>query len=327
VRCAVSQSGRATCENLRLGSPTAITSATPVTASFASQRSKSMRGRHDNHRRFEVPAANGSRPIAGGRLCGGKVSELFRTGEWICRRSNRSREALDRILLFGGLLSQRDPIELSCEGVMRQPEVCKHQVCDHCGGRFGMVTHRWWGNKFCKRACKNAHRRENHHTQSGWVIPRFFTFAGGACLAAAVAVAMLTLLLASANAAPGEERPVAGSSLEFNKEDGTLYIDWSGPIVAGMADDLRAALGKYDLEPRGPLPRLGWWSGRRGRPCHRGPQRDQATASTHHRGGPRQAVCVHVHTDLPPRRGLSRGRYGGGDTSFANGFWSSLRRM
>ena len=91
-----------------------------------------------------------------------------------------------------------------------------------------MVTHRWWGNKFCKRACKNAHRRENHHTQSGWVIPRFFTFAGGACLAAAVAVAMLTLLLASANAAPGEERPVADSSLEFNKEDGTLYIDWSG---------------------------------------------------------------------------------------------------
>jgi hypothetical protein len=107
------------------------------------------------------------------------------------------------------------------------------------------VTHRWWGNKFCKRACKNAHRRENHHTQSGWVIPRFFTFAGGACLAAAVAVATLTLLLASANAAPGEERPVAGSSLKFNKEDGTLYIDSSGPIVAGMADDLRAALGKY----------------------------------------------------------------------------------
>src|SRR5215475_8185437 len=47
-----------------------------------------MRGRHDNHQRFEVPATNGCRPIAGGRLCGGKVSELFRTGEWICRRSN-----------------------------------------------------------------------------------------------------------------------------------------------------------------------------------------------------------------------------------------------
>jgi hypothetical protein len=40
---------------------------------------------------------------------------------------------------------------------MRQPQVCKHQVCDHCGGRFGMVTHRWWGNKFCKRTCKDAY--------------------------------------------------------------------------------------------------------------------------------------------------------------------------
>jgi hypothetical protein len=129
---------------------------------------------------------------------------------------------------------------------MRQPEVCKHQVCDHCGGRFGMVTHRWWGDKFCKRTCKNAYLRENHHTLSGWFIPRFFTFAGGACLAAVVAVALLTLLLASANAAPGEEQSAAGISLEFNREDGALYIDLSGPIVAGTADDVRAALGKHD---------------------------------------------------------------------------------
>jgi hypothetical protein len=34
------------------------------------------------------------------------------------------------------------------------------QACDHCGGRFGMVTCRWWGNKFCKRTCKDAYRRE-----------------------------------------------------------------------------------------------------------------------------------------------------------------------
>src|SRR5262249_30264044 len=67
-------------------SPTAITSATPVTARLPPQRSKSMRGRHDNHQRLEVPATNGSRPIADGRLCRGKVSELFHTGEWICRR-------------------------------------------------------------------------------------------------------------------------------------------------------------------------------------------------------------------------------------------------
>jgi len=35
-----------------------------------------------------------------------------------------------------------------------------HQACDHCGGHFGMVTHRWWGNKFCRRTCKDAYRRE-----------------------------------------------------------------------------------------------------------------------------------------------------------------------
>ena len=40
------------------------------------------------------------------------------------------------------------------------PPVCKRQVCDRCGGRFGMITHRWWGNKFCKRTCKDAYLRE-----------------------------------------------------------------------------------------------------------------------------------------------------------------------
>jgi hypothetical protein len=145
----------------------------------------------------------------------------------------------DRLLLFGWLLSQRDPIGLSCEGVMRQPQVCKHQVCDHCGGRFGMVTHRWWGNKFCKRTCKNAHLRENHHALSGWVISRFFAFAGGACLAAAVAVVALALPFVLSNAAPAEEQSPAGVSLDFDEKDGTLYIEWSGPIVAGTADDLR----------------------------------------------------------------------------------------
>jgi hypothetical protein len=38
---------------------------------------------------------------------------------------------------------------------MRHP-----QFCDHCGGRFGLVTHRWWHNKFCKRTCKDAYVRE-----------------------------------------------------------------------------------------------------------------------------------------------------------------------
>ena len=149
VRCAVNQSGRVICEDSQRGSPTAMTTATRVTARLPPQCSKSMQGRHDNHRRFEVPTTNGSRPLAGGRLCG-DTSEHVRTGEWICRRGNRWREVLDRLLLFGWLLSQRGPIELSCESVMRRSQVCKHQVCDYCGGRFGMVTHRWRGDKFCK---------------------------------------------------------------------------------------------------------------------------------------------------------------------------------
>jgi hypothetical protein len=49
VPCAVSQSGRATCEKSQRGYPTAITSATSVTAKLASQQYKLMLGRHDNH--------------------------------------------------------------------------------------------------------------------------------------------------------------------------------------------------------------------------------------------------------------------------------------
>jgi membrane-bound ClpP family serine protease len=77
------------------------------------------------------------------------------------------------------------------------------------------------------------------------VIALLSTFAGRACLAAAVAIAALTPPLAPANAAPAEERTPAGASLHFNEEDSTLYIDWSAPILAGMADYLRTALGKY----------------------------------------------------------------------------------
>jgi len=40
------------------------------------------------------------------------------------------------------------------------PPVRKHQVCDRCGGPFGMITHRWWSNKFCKRTCKDGYLRE-----------------------------------------------------------------------------------------------------------------------------------------------------------------------
>jgi hypothetical protein len=98
-----------------------------------------------------------------------------------------------------------------------------------------MVTHRWWGNKFCKRTCKNAYLRENHHTLSGWAIPRLFGFAGGAWLAAAVAVVALALPFVLSNAAPAEEQSPAGASLDYDKKNGTLYIEWPGPIVEPVA--------------------------------------------------------------------------------------------
>jgi hypothetical protein len=56
--------------------------------------------------------------------------------------------------------ASRYPPQSSCASVTRHTQAPKHQVCDHCGGRFGLVTHRWWGNKFCKKVCKDAYIRE-----------------------------------------------------------------------------------------------------------------------------------------------------------------------
>jgi ATP-dependent protease ClpP protease subunit len=70
-------------------------------------------------------------------------------------------------------------------------------------------------------------------------------FASWASLAAAVAIATVTPCVAAPTATPDEEETAATSSLEFNDEDGTLTIEWSGPIVPGMTDYLRTALDKY----------------------------------------------------------------------------------
>src|SRR6202048_1585145 len=64
VRCAVSQSGRATYEISRRSSPTAITSATSIAAKVPSLHSNIMRWHHDNPRRFKIIPANGSQPQA-----------------------------------------------------------------------------------------------------------------------------------------------------------------------------------------------------------------------------------------------------------------------
>ena len=64
VRCAASQSGRATYEISRRSSPTAITSATSITAKCPFLHSNIMRWHHDNPRRFKISPANGSQPQA-----------------------------------------------------------------------------------------------------------------------------------------------------------------------------------------------------------------------------------------------------------------------
>src|SRR5262249_11473055 len=62
-----------------------------------------------------------------------------------------------------------------------------------------------------------------------------FGFAGGAWLAAAVAVVALALPFVLSNAAPAEGQAPAGASLDYDKKNGTLYIEGPGPIVGPRA--------------------------------------------------------------------------------------------
>ena len=63
-------------------------------------------------------------------------------------------------------------------------------------------------------------------------------------------MAALMLPVATAEAASDEERPAPPPSLEFNQQDGSLNIEWSGPIVPGMADYVRSALDRYGARSR-----------------------------------------------------------------------------
>jgi|HubBroStandDraft_2_1064218.scaffolds.fasta_scaffold502508_1 hypothetical protein len=52
--------------------------------------------------------------------------------------------------------------------VMRYTQAPRHQVRDYCGGRFGLVTHRWWGNKFCiamSSSCSARSINTSHHIE------------------------------------------------------------------------------------------------------------------------------------------------------------------
>jgi hypothetical protein len=92
---AVSQSGRATCEKSQRGYPTAITSATSVTANLASQQYKLMLGRHDNHDALEL------RPVTIGAALRclpllGRAGASYRRGE-SCDCARRSQRRLRKL--------------------------------------------------------------------------------------------------------------------------------------------------------------------------------------------------------------------------------------
>jgi hypothetical protein len=95
---------------------------------------------------------------------------------------------------------------------------------------------------------------------------RLCAFAWHTFFAAAIAALALTLPFASADPTSAEEQAPAVLSLDFVQQNGTLEIDWSGLIVAGVADELRASVAKYGTGPktRGAVPRFGRGAGRRG---------------------------------------------------------------
>ena len=90
------------------------------------------------------------------------------------RRELPARSRQPQLLLRSGVLSRplsAGPLSTQAtrEGLMTIIQVTNQTVpaarparqrCDHCGGSFGLVTHRWWDSKFCKRRCKEAHIRE-----------------------------------------------------------------------------------------------------------------------------------------------------------------------
>jgi hypothetical protein len=87
---------------------------------------------------------------------------------WLLARADNAALLLQSAMLRQSLRARRPSTRIgnrgmerdSQENVMRVQHAQERQVCDHCGGRFGLVTHCWWGNKFCKRACRDNHIRE-----------------------------------------------------------------------------------------------------------------------------------------------------------------------
>jgi hypothetical protein len=74
---------------------------------------------------------------------------------------------------------------------------------------------------------------------------RLCAFARHTFFAATIAALVLTLAFACADPTSAEEQAPAVLSLDFDQQKGRLEIDWSGLIVAGVADELRASVAKH----------------------------------------------------------------------------------
>jgi len=93
----------------------------------------------------------GLRHVARRRLRRAELSEQFRPGETGFAIEASSERRPHRLLCSAGCYLNEVPAGLLWESVMKTTP-----SCDHVGGRFGMVHHRWWGRKFCDGKCKDA---------------------------------------------------------------------------------------------------------------------------------------------------------------------------
>jgi hypothetical protein len=130
-----------------------------------SSRSKPQNAGCGGRREMKFVLVNGRTPRSG---------VLLRIVLRADRRELPARSRQPQLLLRSGVLSRplsAGPLSTQAtrEGLMTIIQVTNQTVpaarparqrCDHCGGSFGLVTHRWWDSKFCKRRCKEAHIRE-----------------------------------------------------------------------------------------------------------------------------------------------------------------------
>ena len=46
--------------------------------------------------------------------------------------------------------------------------------CANCGGKFGLVCHRHWGLRFCRKVCKTSFLGGNAHLEPIRIFPHCF---------------------------------------------------------------------------------------------------------------------------------------------------------